>query len=109
MRILPKTYRAVVDKPFDLPGIPMSPEEGKALLQRMLDAKNADRIIYGRFNLHIMYIDKMRAAVTPGSTLTETRTGGNDPMRMDAHLDSIEIFEDEAHTKPLYSVEMDSP
>jgi len=106
----PMIYKFVLDRPLKLQGIPIGAKDGELLLQRMLDAKNEDRLIYARFNLRVSYIapivpkdrDQRSAAKKAlGPMVTQEVT--DDDVSMDSRVDSIEYYEDKDRTKLIYS------
>ncbi len=111
----PLSYKFVLDQPVNLNGIPLSAEEGKLLLSRMVESGNKDRLVYARFNFRVVYVAPI-VMDTPktkafGEDISEERRLG--PMvtqslmlqrvAMDSRLDSIEYFEDPERTKLIYT------
>lgn len=104
---IPKIYRAVLDTPIYFEGLPLAQSDAEALLKQMEAEKNNDRVIYARFNLRIVYVSPLRRELKPGeaatnAVYTQGEKSGMDGMRLDAHLDSIEFYGDEAMTKLIY-------
>lgn len=95
IRFIPGSFRAVlVDQPVDIPGLPLTPEEGQALLKRMAIVGNNQRFVYAEFNLHVIYIDQLRHGMV--------RVPG-DFYRFDSRSGLVDFYEDENHTRPIYS------
>lgn len=105
VKYIPISYRAVFDVPFTIPGLPMSEDDAKALLKRLKNANNLDRIIYVRFNLRVAYIEPLHKALASEQAgyWQSGMSGGNRVMRLDTRLDSVEFYEDENMTKMVYS------
>ncbi len=110
---LPVVYRFVLDESIGMPGLPISPEEGKILLQRMNENKNEDRLVYTRFNFYVVYIApiaKLKGNKNDSQKGKKTESFGlmvaQDPSKgvgdINARLDSIEYFEDQERTKLIY-------
>lgn len=102
--LLPGDYRVVLDQPIIMGGIPMSEEDGKMLLARMEESKNA-RVIYARFNFRIVFVEKLlEERDKNGKKLVAlAQSPRRRYIRLDANLGSIDFFEDEEHHKPIYS------
>lgn len=103
--VLPREFKFVLDQPTLVTGLPMSEQEGSALLARLKENKNKDLIIYTRFNMRIVYIPSLRQDRLPPGAVKDhqlTQDPFADGLRMDAQLDSIEYYEDEARTKLIY-------
>lgn len=109
----PLTYQFILDTPLKMLGLPLTADEGRLLLERMEQAKNNDRLIYVRFNFRVAYI----AALTSGENEKYsyeqanqkrlgplvTQTAWDGIVSIDARIDSIDYYEDEAHTKLIYT------
>ncbi len=105
IRYLPGIYRAVLDIPLTVPGLPLSEKDADALSTRLKNSGNDDRIIYTRFNLSVAYVAPLRRA-GEGEIIHYTQTAQNNgerAVRLDVRLDSLEFYEDEAMTKLIYS------
>jgi hypothetical protein len=105
--IIPRTFKAMLQTPLTLEGIPMGEGDAKALLARMDQAQNDIRLIYARFNLRIVYIEPFqKVLVSPRDTTSYTYKQQNEAMpeyvRFDTRLDSIDFFEDPEMTKLIY-------
>jgi len=106
-KYLPRSFRAVLTSILYLEGLPLSESDARELIARMDAEGNKDRIIYVRFNVHIVYIepymkieDKTDATIVrygqPNSHVAKE-------VRLDARLDSIIFYEDKKMTKPIYT------
>jgi len=98
---LPSNYVAVIGEPVTVEGFEMSEEDARALLERMKRAGNVAREILVRFNLRILFID--RILVNDMGKKQQARIPEN--VRLDAQLDSIEFFEDKDMTRRIYVYE----
>jgi hypothetical protein len=103
-RLLPTDYRIVLDQPIILKGIPVSEEDGRTLLKRMQEDKNA-RIIYARFNFRVVYVERLMTRINKYDKLAPPLSQDQNRryVRMDSNLGSIDFYQDEAHTKLIYS------
>ena len=90
VQFLPHDFKATLDYPVTIPGIPMPENEAQALLDRMQKFNNPTRQVYVRFNLQITFIEK----------LNTTFFGA---ISMDARLDSADFFEDKEMKKLLWT------
>lgn len=107
---IPRTFRAVLDTPVYFPGLPLAPKDAEAILKQMETDKNIDRIVTATFNFHIIYIEPLhkniRSRDNPESdTYSQSNAPDNLSLRMDAHLDSIDFYQDAAKTKLIYRYE----
>lgn len=103
---LPKAFRAVLDESVTLPGLPLTQRSADALLRRMDANNNKERLVYVRFNLHINYVGKVDKNQDPGATdpmYTQVGAKQDAPVLLNSQVDTIDFFEDERHTKLLYS------
>lgn len=101
--MFPFAYRIVLARPLYLAGLPFTESEARGLMDRLNEAGNKDRTIYVRFNFRIVYIApvaKNKARMVYEQLDTEKKS--NAEIRMDARLDSVNFYEDEARTKLLY-------
>lgn len=104
---LPLSFRAMLNTRVSVPGLPLGPKEAKGLLQRLNDDKNTDHLVYVRFKFHMTYAQPWRKDQTlEGKIISDnymqTRTLGTRMAQMDAALDSIDVYEDTAMTRPIY-------
>jgi len=109
IKFLPKAYRAVLDTPITMAGVPITQKDGEAMLQRMEADGNTARRIYARFNLTITYIEPLRGAGdfnNMNERYTQFRVNDISSVHMDARLDSIDFFEDKALTRLIYEAKM---
>ncbi len=89
---VPTNASVRIDQPVTLPGIPLNQNQGKILLDHMKQAGNNDRQIYARFNIDLSYMPPY-----DNQEITE-RT-----YLFEGSLYSIEFFEDQALTKPIWT------
>lgn len=111
--VMPSNYKLVLDKMTNVTGLPLEPEEAKQLAERMERAGNKDRLVYARFNIRVLFIAPIDFAATkknengennkPSLRAQVTQTKNADATVLDSRLDSVEYFEDEACTKPIYT------
>lgn len=111
----PMIYKFVLDRPLKMLGIPIGPDIGQRLLERMDAANNKDRLVYARFKFRITYIaplnvKKPKTALPDNREKTPSGYGPmvvqdikDDEVMMDSRVDSIEYYEDPARTKLIYS------
>lgn len=104
--VLPREYRFVLDEPVHIDGLPMSEAEGNKLLNRLRAGGNKDLKVYVRFNMRASYVapieavgDERKEEQKDTFVLSQKMRSG---IRIDAHLDSIEYFEDPERTKLIY-------
>ena len=93
--IFPEAYRAQLDFPFTISGIPMATEDAQQLLARMQGRKNEDRTIYVRFNVRLVFADPLR--------LEERNYRKKDRYSFDARLESVEFYEDPKFMSQIYA------
>ena len=106
INFLPKSFRAVLDESVSLPGLPLTQRSADALLRRMDANNNTDRMVYVRFNLHINYIGKVAKNAYPinnDPVLVQQGAVEGAPILLNAQIDTIDFFEDEHHSKLIYS------
>jgi hypothetical protein len=104
IKMLPHNYIAVLESQLNLPGFIMDEADANALLTRMNNVKNTDRLIMARFNLRVVFIDKAPLDFTK-MDLWYTRDGWVGKVQdilMDSRLDSVEFYEDPDMTKRIY-------
>ncbi|MDR3424789.1 MAG: DUF4852 domain-containing protein [Alphaproteobacteria bacterium] len=105
---LPRTFRAVLETPVSMDGLPLAAKDAQALLDQMDRDKDSDRIIYARFNLRVVFIDAWRKIVNKeGGTeaiprYEQTKAPMPDTVRFDVNLDSISFYEDPEMTRLIY-------
>ncbi|MDE1901222.1 MAG: DUF4852 domain-containing protein [Alphaproteobacteria bacterium] len=109
IKILPRTFRVVIGVPVTMDGIPLGEKDAQTLLGNMDKDGNISRIVYARFNLRITYIDPMRKM--PGGQgeadiYHQSNAPDNESVRLDAHLDSIDFYEDPQMQKLIYEAQM---
>ena len=106
---LPRMYRAVLDAPFSLEGMPITQKDGEAMLQRMRAEGNDHHRIYARFNLTITFVApwQRRAETNDLKSSTVYEQAGHNDVRaihMQARLDSIDFFEDQQMTRLIHEI-----
>ena len=108
VNVLPNAFRAVLHEPIYFIGIPLTEGDAKGLLARMEAATNRDRIVYARFNLRITYVPPLRRPDNaPKETLVPLQQEKSDSsVRLDARLDSLEIYEDAERSKLIYNYQL---
>ena len=104
VKLLPDTYRALLDVPLYFEGLPLAAKDAEGLLQQMNSDHSKDHVVFTRFNLRVVYVEPMR--MTTNGTEVQTLRQSNSPelhtVRLDSHLDSIDFYEDELMTKLIY-------
>jgi len=107
---MPIYFRAVLDVPVTVPGLPLAEKDADALFKRFRDAGNDDHIVYTRFNLRIAYIEPLRKTQMLGEVAkysqSSNSSGSDHAMRFDVRLESIDFFEDPEMTKLIYGYKM---
>lgn len=105
IKSIPSTYRAVINDPISLSGIPLSPKDAKFLLS-VMESNDKDHIVYSKIYLTVEYIQALRkglANLTEGDLVyrqqSQTAMG---EVRIDSLLDKIEFYEDAQHTILIY-------
>jgi hypothetical protein len=74
------------------------------LLDKMKADGNDKRIIYARFDMHIVFIDKLRKLfLQSGGTpvYSQGDKQSSEPFKLDARLDAVDFFMDEDATQPI--------
>lgn len=102
LRYLPVSFKIVLQHMFHLPGIKMTPAEAEALAKSMEASGNDFRIVFIRFKMRGLYAERFLFNVKdprdPNRALIQGRMQARE-ARVDAALDAIELFQDEARTK----------
>ncbi len=112
---LPSVYKLVLNRPIKMAGLYLNEEDGRALLQRMDAAKNPTHVLFLRVNVRVLFVaaianeeeaSRQKKAVhrkerAKNAAVLQAIDGGS--IQLDSRLDSIEYFEDEAHTKLIYT------
>lgn len=104
--LMPAVFRAVLDTPIYIPGLPLSQKASETLLELMAVDNNPSRIVKARFNLRITYVEKFKRiphADREGYYYSQSDKREHDMAQMDAHLDSVEFYEDAATKKLIYT------
>ena len=103
VKTLPRSFRAVLQRPVTIDGLPLSETDGKALLKQMDDGGNTSRIIHARFNIRITRIEPLIKIVdNTGTHFGQAGVPGIGSVTMDARLDSIDFYSDEERTQLIY-------
>ncbi len=59
VKILPSSFRLILEESVYFPGIPLSEADAQLLLQHMKEANNPERFVYARFNIRVNQVPKM--------------------------------------------------
>ncbi|MGB4100853.1 MAG: DUF4852 domain-containing protein [Alphaproteobacteria bacterium] len=104
LKVLPMIYHAVLETQMRVPGFVMGESDANALLSRMNASGNTARKIYVKFNLSIVYADKVQIDYSKMDLWNNTMSwvGKTGSVRMYSRLESIEYFEDSERTKKIY-------
>ena len=103
LKVLPAEYRLVLDESLYMPGLPFTETDANALLKRLVDAGNKDRIVSARFNIRVVYVPPL-TKLGDHKGYTQTNHESHDgTVRLDSRLYSVDMYEDEAMTKLIYS------
>jgi len=106
-KFLPRSFRAVLSSVLYLEGLPLPERDARALVARMEEDGNKDRIIYVRFNVHIVYIEPFMKIEDPADSAnvhySQPSSHVSKEVRLDARLDSIVFYEDKKMTKSIYT------
>lgn len=107
VKLVPTSFRAVLDVPIFVEGIPIGASDAENLLNHMKAEGNTDRVVNAVFNMRIVYIDPLRPANKNGDGRGLSQ--GNNPeersVRLDVRLDSIDFYEDATKTKLIYKLQ----
>ncbi|MGE4351041.1 MAG: DUF4852 domain-containing protein [Bdellovibrionales bacterium] len=110
LRGFTQKYSFILDKPIDIVGLPLDPDEAKALLKRLDVAGNMDRIIYVRFNMRVTFVAPLAVeekedphkSLKVANTTQVAQNRDTSAMVLDARLDSAEYYEDDKFSKLIY-------
>lgn len=106
VKYLSRKFRAVLNEPVTMQGLPLIEKHAQNLLRLMQADNNVSRVLYARFYLRILYIDPF-APIHDTSNKTFLGYGQSgvkgDTVRFDAQLDAIEFYEDDKMTKLVYT------
>ncbi|MEJ0062826.1 MAG: DUF4852 domain-containing protein [Alphaproteobacteria bacterium] len=104
IKMLPMNYEAVVDAQINIPGFVMDEADASALLARLTQNGNVDRQIMAKFNLRLVYIDRIPIDYSLADKWYDktSRVSRISDLKIDAKLESVEFFEDKAMTKRIY-------
>ncbi|MER2520477.1 MAG: DUF4852 domain-containing protein [Bdellovibrionales bacterium] len=102
---IPSVFRAVLDAAVYIPGLPLSQKDSEMLLELMDRDNNPSRIVKARFNLRVIYVEKFHRTSDgdQGYYYTQKDKHEGPSARLEAHLDSVEFFEDAAMRKLIYT------
>ncbi len=67
---------------------------------------NDKRIVYARFNFHLIFAEQLRRNFVEGQaapTYLQDNRPPSEPFKIDAELDSVDFFTDEDMTNKVYS------
>jgi hypothetical protein len=104
---LPSSFVVVLDAPVALTGIPLAQSDAQALLRRMDESGNSNHVLYSQFRMHITYIEPLKFNEGADSNrghmmIFQGDKVGGDRIKLDAHLDAIAFYSDEAMTQLIY-------
>ena len=105
-KLIPVVFRVVLDQPVGISGLTLNEADAKALLQAMEQDKNAKHLVYVRFNMKIGGIAPLERKKDGQKLLFDRMTqpsGNGGIVQVEAGLDSIDFYEDEAATKLVYT------
>lgn len=103
---IPSVFRAVLDAAVYIPGLPLSQKDSEMLLDLMSKDNNPNRIVKARFNMRINFVEKFHRISNSNNFdyfYSQDEKQENNAARLDAHLDSVEFFEDAAMRKLIYT------
>ncbi len=104
VKVLPQIYVAVIENRVSIPGFIMSESDAQAMLSRLHKDGNGERQIMAKFNLRIIDVPKVRIDYTNVSNWYDENAfvGKSNVINMQAKLDSIEFYEDEAMKRRFF-------
>lgn len=106
IKYLPRIFRVVFDSSVNILGLPLLPNDAEKLLKTMESDNNSSRIVYTRFKFHVVYIEPLLKSLQSKNSsdivYTQATKSERREMRLDAILDAIDFYEDEAMTKLIY-------
>lgn len=103
---MPTVFRAALDAAIYIPGLPLSQKDSEMILELMNRDNNSSRIVKARFNLRVTYVEKFRRISSDNSQgyfYAQDEKQENNDARLEAHLDSVEFFEDAAMKRLIYT------
>ena len=106
VKLLPRRFRVVLSSPITMEGLPLAENDAQAIFKGMNKSGNTDHIVYTRFNLRFVYVEPLRKTLGTMKDSTIYNQSGKslaEPVRMDARLDSIEFYDDEAMNHMIYA------
>jgi len=106
VKLLPTAFRAVVDVPVNVEGIPIGAQDAEDLLKHMKANGNIDRVVNAVFNLRVVYIDPLRPTKDgDNKALIQGNNAEDRSVRLDVRLDSINFYQDDKQTKLIYRLQ----
>jgi hypothetical protein len=108
LHYMPDKFRMVLSKPVTIPGIPMSPEAGEALITQMEITKNINRTVWAVFKARITNVIPVIRFLRYGKDGKATAyylqgTRQPNPVVMDVELDSADFYADPEKKIKLYT------
>lgn len=106
IKLVPSTFRVVIETPLYFEGIPLGEKDAEALLQQMKDDGNTDRVITAHFNMRVVYVDPLRMShENEIKGYVQSNAADDHTARLDVRLDSVDFYEDQAMTKLIYKLQ----
>lgn len=104
IKVLPQIYVAVIENRVNIPGFIMSESDAQAMLNRLQKDGNGTRQILAKFNLRIIDVPKVKLDYSNVASWYEENVfvGKSNVVNMQAKLDSVEFFEDEAMKRRFF-------
>lgn len=102
IRIWPRSFPLVIDRPVTMVGLPLFEGDAKTLLKRMDDAGNKDHLVFARYKLRVTRVDTYARGRNEKGQLSGALKHDSKNGTIDAHLDAVDFYEDEARTKLIY-------
>lgn len=102
--LMPRAFRAYLTPVIEVTGVALPPDAAEALLKRMTDAGNDKRFIFARINFTVNYVEPLHKVSFRNGAPTifaQSDLTPNEPVRLDARLDSVSFYEDEAASQKL--------
>ncbi len=100
LKTLPNNVSFVLDRSIQFLGIPLEEEQAKELLRLMEKNNNANRLVYARFKIKIVYIQPILKTEANQWGKEEYKQGTSSMMaRIDSRLETVEFYQDKARTK----------
>ena len=102
IRIWPKYFPVVIDRPVTMAGLPLFEEDAKTLLKRMNDAGNKNRLVFVRYKFRITRVDNYARRRNEKGQISGDLKHDSKNGTIDAHLDAVDFYEDDERTKLIY-------